>query len=205
MRTSQISMKENKPILAEPIDLTLKSLALIIVPISLRRKIFTCFHANPLGGHFSAFQTFHQIRLRFFWPGMYKYIQRLISSCMGCIMKNTISRPSSELLYTFSLDEPMVTIHCDLYQPEKTIGFDGDHSEMIVCCHMKTFGASESVRDLSSTGFDKAVHTIMLRFGLAKLIVTDSDSKFHGMFQEMCSILNIKHHFSSKGKDSTDF
>ena len=72
-------------------------------------------------------------------------------SCMSycCVYgwyKNAISRPSSELLYSFPLDEPMATFHCDLYQPGKTVGFDGDHSEMIVCCHVTTFAASEYVK-----------------------------------------------------------
>ena len=114
-------------------------------------------------------------------------------------MKNISVRPSNELIYSFPLDSPMATIHCDLYQPGKTVGFDGDTAEMIVCCNMTTFTATESVKDLSSTGFAKAVYTIMLRFGLANLIITDPDSKFHGIFVEMCSILKIKHHFSAKG------
>ena len=104
----------------------------------------------------------------------------MINACPGCIMKNIANRPSRELLYSFPLDAPMRTIHCDLYQPGKTLGYDGDSAEMVVCCHMTTFAATESVKDISSKGFAKAVYTIMLRYGLDNFIVTDPDSKFHG-------------------------
>ena len=47
-----------------------------IVPKSLRNIIFIAFHSNPAGAHFSLYQTFHKIRLRYFWPGMYAYVSQ---------------------------------------------------------------------------------------------------------------------------------
>ena len=45
----------------------------------------------------------------------------------------------------------MATIHCDIFQPGKPVGFDGDIAEMIVCCNMATITATESVNNLTST------------------------------------------------------
>jgi hypothetical protein len=37
-----------------------------VVPKPLQNVVFCAFHANPIGGHFNSFRTFHRIRLRFF-------------------------------------------------------------------------------------------------------------------------------------------
>ena len=47
-----------------------------IVPQSSRNIIFVAFHANPIGGHLNAYRTYHRVRQRYFWPGMYTYIKR---------------------------------------------------------------------------------------------------------------------------------
>ena len=47
-----------------------------LVPFDLRKTLFLAFHSNPLGGHYSVYYTFHRLRLRYFWPGMYSFIKR---------------------------------------------------------------------------------------------------------------------------------
>ena len=123
----------------------------------------------------------------------------MIHSCAVCILKNSDTKLSSELLYSFPLDAPMNTIHCDVWQPGKTEGYDGDTALMIVLCHMTTFAAIEPLKKLDSTTFSKTVYRIMMRYGLSALIVTDHDAKFKGQFKEMCKMLNIPHHLSARG------
>ena len=49
-----------------------KFLCLIIVPASLRCRIFSHFHAGPSGAHMGKYKTLFQIRSRFFWPQLRK-------------------------------------------------------------------------------------------------------------------------------------
>jgi hypothetical protein len=93
----------------------------------------------------------------------------------------------------------MNTIHADLWQPGRQTGYDNDKALMIVACHMTTFVAIEPIKDMTSKSFAKAVYKIMMRYGLAALIVTDPDSKFKKEFKEMCSLLKIPHHLSARG------
>ena len=199
IRTSNITYENNRVNLLEPTVVTNKTIKLIIVPATLRKHIFSSFHTNPIGGHFSLYQTLHRIRLRFHWPNMFKYIKENIRSCAACILKNNAARPTSELLYGFPLDAPMNTIHADVWQPGRQTGFEGNTSLMIVVCHMTTFVAIEPLRECNSTTFSKAVYRIMMRYALASLIVTDPDSKFKGEFIKMCALLTIPHHMSARG------
>lgn len=130
---------------------------------------------------------------------MFKYIKHQIQSCAACLLKNNAAHPSSELLYSFPLDAPMNTMHAELWSPGKQSGYVSHTALMIVLCHMTTFVAIKPVKEQNSKSFAKAVYQIMMRYGLAALIVTDPDSKFNKKNSEKCSLLKIPHHMSSKG------
>ena len=52
-------------VMKEAIVNSVNVLNFIIVPMELRTAIFTVFHVNPLGAHFSVYYTMHIIRLQF--------------------------------------------------------------------------------------------------------------------------------------------
>ncbi len=199
MRNSCIRMEDNRLCLFEPIAASTKQLRLVIVPSDLQQQIFVSFHANPLGGHLSLYYTLHKIRLRFHWPRMYQYVKYAISTCAACILRNHNSRPRSELIYSFPIDAPFLTIHADVWVPGKTTSFDGYVGLMIVMCHMTAFAAMEPLKDLNSTAFSKAIYAIQLRFGLSHMLVIDADSKFKGEFVKSAELLKIKLHKVARG------
>jgi hypothetical protein len=194
MRDSCIRVEDKRLCLFEPIAASTKQLKLVIVPSDLQQQIFVSFHANPLGGHLSLYYTLHKIRLRFHWPHMYKYIKYAISTCAACILRNHNSRPATELLYSFPIDAPFLTIHADVWMPGKTNSFDGYIALMIIMCHMTAFAAIEPLKDLNSTTFSKAIYAIQLRYGLSHLLVVDADSKFKGEFIKSAELLKIQLH-----------
>ena len=51
---------------------------LIIVPMSLRRKLFSHYHASPSNGHMGEYKTLYKIRLRFFWPKLREDIKQWV-------------------------------------------------------------------------------------------------------------------------------
>jgi hypothetical protein len=198
MRASQLKWEDERLVLHEPVAHSNNTVRLTVVPKDLRRHVFSAFHANPLGGHYSLYYTLHRIRLRFHWPNMFKYIKNLIDSCAGCLLKNG-ARAASEILYSFPVIAPFMTVHADVWVPGKTMSFDGFVGLMIIMCHMTGFAAIQPLRELNSTSFAKSVYTILLRYGLANMIVTDEDSKFKGEFKKAFKVLDIQHHLCAKG------
>jgi hypothetical protein len=197
---SQMKWENNRLLLYKPIASTTQTVRLTIVPMDLRRHIFTAFHANPLGGHLSLYYTLHQIRLRYHWPHLYSYVKQNIDDCAACVLRNGGTRSSSEFLYGFPILAPFVTVHADAWVPGKTMSFDGYTGLMIVVCHMTGFAAIEPIKDMNSSSFAKAVYTILLRYGLAQCVITDPDSKFKGNFKEaFASTLKVNHHLSARG------
>jgi hypothetical protein len=126
------------------------------------------------------YYTLHKIRLRFHWPHMYKYIKYAISSCAACVLRSHNSRPASELLYSFPIDAPFLSIHADAWVPGKTNSFDGYQGLMVAMCHMTGFVAIKPLKEMNYTSFAKAAYAIQLGYSLSHLMIIDAESKFKG-------------------------
>ena len=159
-------------------------LQLQIVPESLRDIIFIAFHANPTGAHFGLYQTFHKIRLRYFWPGMWKYISIMIDSCAGCRMANSQRRKCNEIIYSFPTDEPMKVVHADVYSIGSELDFSGNKNFMFLVCGLSTFACWEPLKGQDSKAYTETIMKILLQHGLSHTIIIDKDSKFRGVFEE---------------------
>ena len=172
---------------------------LAIVPSSLRNIIFVAFHSNPIGGHFNTVRTLHRIRLRFYWPHMYQYINKLCRACPGCALANPTHSKSSQLVYNFPIEAPFKVLYVDGYNAGKFTGFEDTETYVIACCGMCTFACMEPVIHANSTSYASAVMKIQLRFGFCHTIVLDKDSKFLNVFREALDLLQINTHVLSGG------
>jgi hypothetical protein len=191
VRTSKLKWDENRLTLFEPIANSTNTVRLTIIPLDLRKHLFTAFHVNPLGRHFSLYYTLHRIRLRYHWPNIYTYIKQNIDDCVACVLQNGGYLALSELLYSFPLSAPFQAVHVDAWVPGKTMSFDGCIGLMIVVCHMTGFTAIEPIKEMNSALFAKSVYTILLQYGLSHTVITDPDSKFKGQFKEAFLTLKI--------------
>jgi hypothetical protein len=79
------------------------------------------------------------------------------------------------------------------------MSFDGNIGLMVVVCHMTGFAAIEPMKEMNSSSFARAVYTILLRYGLPQLVITDPDSKFKGNFKEAFATLKMQHYLSARG------
>jgi hypothetical protein len=199
VRNSKLKWENKRIVLYEPIANSMNNIRLTIVPLELRKHLFTAFHVNPIGGHFSLYYTLHQIRLRFHWPNMYTYLKRNIDDCVACVLQNGGTRASSELLYPFPLSAPFMAVHADAWVTGETESFNGFTGLMIVVDHMTGFAAIEPIKEMNSSSFARSVYVILLQYGISHTVITDPDSKFKGQFKEAFAILKIHHPLSARG------
>ena len=146
-----------------------------------------------------------KIRLRYYWPHMYKYIEKMISMCAGCYLADCSIRHTRELIYSFPVDEPFKVIHADVYTIGSELGFSGHKNFMVVICGLCTFACQEPLREMNSTTFADAIMKIMLANGLAHTIIVDKDSKFMGVFAQTIKLLQINFHVASGGNHDPVF
>jgi len=118
---SLIILENDMLFLREPIIGTSLYMRLQLVPSELKNIIFIAFHTNPIGGHLNAYRTFHRLRLRFYWPGMYSYVKRMCQACPGCTLANPTRGKSSELVYNFPIEAPFLVMYFDAYSAGKVV------------------------------------------------------------------------------------
>jgi hypothetical protein len=70
LRDSHMSLMAGKLVALQPVSNRSQVLALIVIPVSLCRHVFSAYHASPVAGHMKEFKTLHRLRLRFLWPKM---------------------------------------------------------------------------------------------------------------------------------------
>ena len=197
LRNSLISVEDGILIYREPLVGGESYTRLQLVLRMLRNIVFVAFHTNPIGGHLNAARTFHRIRLRFYWPNMYKYIDGMCRACPGCALANRTKSKSAELVYNFPIEAPFLVLHVDIYVAGKFAGFEGCTVFLIACCGMCSFACMEPVNHANAESFASALMKIQLRFGLCHTIVLDKDSKFLGVFKESLDLLKIHYHILS--------
>ncbi len=65
---------------------------------ALRSELFTCFHEDPLAGHFGKKWTLELIQRHYHWPQINDYISRRVITCARCQFANVrCHRPYGEL------------------------------------------------------------------------------------------------------------
>jgi hypothetical protein len=165
LRQSLIILENDMLFLHEPIIGTSSYTRLQLVPSELKNIIFIAFHTNPIGGHLNAYRTFHRLRLRFYWPGMYSYVKRMCQACPGCALANPTHGKSSELVYNFPIEAPFLVMFFDAYSAGKHSGFEGSECYLIGCCGMCSFACMEPITRASATTFASSIMKILLRYG----------------------------------------
>ncbi len=169
-----------------------RTLLLIVVPPAIRRFVFTAYHATPMMGHFGEFKTLHRIRLRFFWPSCRKDVGEWITSCPDCVLSNSKTRKSRELVYSYPASSPFYIIHVDIWQPGETVSAQGFGYFLGAMDDLTGFMIVAELKDLSSaTLATTLMQQVLLKVGMCGMIRPDADSKFLGHFVAVCKILDI--------------
>jgi hypothetical protein len=173
---------------------TVRQLRLRVVPKELRMAIFSACHSSPMAGHSSVKRTLFRIEARFWWPGRWKDVTELVTSCAHCRMGNAARHESTGLLQGMCEAAPLEVVFLDFWSPGKSVTDPSAASTVLtyVCC-MTGFAAvgfaggeitAEKVAAL-------ALESFFGPFGLPKMIVVDADSVFKGFFETLFESLGV--------------
>jgi len=70
----------------------------LVVPITLRRRLFDHVHAGPLAAHLGTERTLKQLQQAYYWPGMRRDISAWYRLCDNCALsKGPLTHPQGKL------------------------------------------------------------------------------------------------------------
>ena len=71
--------------------------ARLVLPRSLRKTAFYWTHGNKKSAHLGMDKTQGRMRMRFYFPGLYHYVERQVLGCHKCLQKRGL-RPRADLM-----------------------------------------------------------------------------------------------------------
>ena len=196
-----IQFLQGKLVLFKSILANTKYVGLIIVPPTLRKSLFSHYHAGPSGGHVGEYKTLYRMRARFIWQGMREDIKAWVKSCPHCVAHNVWRSRKSELYFSWPITAPFWIMHVDLWSPGHISNSQGQKGHLLnAMCDLTQFVISTPTFDITAGRLATIfMEQVVLSFGMCAVVVVDDGSSFKGLFEEMCQLLKITFWALSRG------
>jgi hypothetical protein len=164
----------------------------LVVPTSLRRKIFQHLHQYRVGGHLGVSKTISSLRQRFYWPEYRDDIIRWCSWCERCQLRK-MGHQKRAKLQQCPVGAPMERIALDIVGPLNETR-NGNKYILVICDYFTKWVEAFALPDQKSlTVADCLVTQVICRFGCPHQIHSDKASDFMShLFCDICSLLGIK-------------
>lgn len=170
----------------------------LCVPAAMVPRVLQANHDLPCGGHKGAYRMLHQVRRRFFWPGMAKQVKTYTTSCESCIRVKGKPLKLGKPRQPPPIVARMQRLSIDVVGP-KSVTARGNRFIFTMIDNFSNY--LEAVALPETTAKTLAWHLvdrIITRFGVMKEIYSDRGVQFTSkLFQEVCNLLKIKQIFTA--------
>lgn len=150
---------------------------LLVVPTSLRRRVFEEAHSSTLAGHFAAKKTRNKIGRFFYWPGVARDTQTWCKQCDICQKQNTAKTHRSPLVPLPVIDQPWKRIAVDIVGPlpRSKSGF----KYLLTCMdYASRYPEAIPLKRVDAKTVVDALIQIFSRFGVPDELLSDNGSAF---------------------------
>ncbi|UYV68419.1 hypothetical protein LAZ67_5004277, partial [Cordylochernes scorpioides] len=168
---------------------------LLVIPKTKQLELLEQMHDHPTSGHMGIKRTYSRIKDKYFWPSMFKTVEKYVSSCPECQFRKTPSQqPSGQLQPIPPASRPFERIGIDLLGrfPKSIHG-----NRWIVVCtdyysrHVETAALP---RGTATEIADFFLKRIVLRHGAPKILISDRGSSFLSkLLTQVLKICNTIH------------
>jgi transposase InsO family protein len=161
-------------------------LQLCYIPTSLIPNVLLAYHNSTFNGaHFGIKRTFYKIRDRFYWPNMYKDIERHVGYCINCRKtKPSRRKPDGHLK---SIEPPRGVwerLAMDYVGPVP-VSEAGNKYFLVLTDLLSKFVITKAVADNTSTTAAKfLLYDVFMIYGVPLEIITDNGRHFSSSLYE---------------------
>ena len=163
----------------------------VFVPGHLRDGVLKQYHDD--NGHMAVAKTFLTMKIKYYWPRMYKELDKYIGACSTCKERN-LKQKKSPVQDTGMPPFPMAALQLDLSGPHRKTMSGNIYIATFICLYSGWF-LFFSLPDKSAQSIlECLLEHIVPRHGCPLVITTDNGSEFNNQyFRDTLSKLNVKH------------
>lgn len=160
-----------------------------VLPLECREQILKMNHCDPIAAHLGVAKSYKRLKLRYYWPGMYKDIEAFIKSCPTC----GAHKPSTLKTPGF-MGEPKVCsrpyqcLSIDLVGPFPRSRLQNTFLLVVVCCFTKYCQIFPLRRATGKVIAQRLEDHVFLVHGIPQTIISDNGSQF--VCQEVQALYN---------------
>ena len=165
----------------------------ILVPESLRARIFQWGHESAMAGHFGQSATLARLRRNWFYPGMYTDVNSRVNVCHSCLAKVTSAKLKSGIHVPQTNSYPMQNLNIDLVGPlpatregyRYILSVQDGFSRFIMLFPLKT----KETAEVTQTLMDRVISV----FGCPLMLHSDQGREFtSNMMKDLWKELQVK-------------
>ena len=101
-------------------------------------EILSSLHNHVDGAHFDVHKTFQKLKQRYWWPSMFKDVERWCKSCVGCAMKKSPRNTKRAPLLPLPVEGAFDRVAVDVLGPFKPSNRQNRY--IVLCCDYLTIG-----------------------------------------------------------------
>ena len=178
----------------------------IVLPTSLRRKVFLLLHAATTAGHLGQQKTVSKIRQRFYWYHCRDEIEYWCRICDVCSSRKQPHRKAKAPLKQYNVGYPLERIALDLMGPLPSTSSSKHRYILLVCDYFtKWLVAVPLVTIDAKTVAGKLIDRFISVLGVPSELHSDQGSNFEScVFREVCELLGIHKTRTTPGRPQSD-
>ena len=163
----------------------------LYIPEHLQSHVMEQYHDE--NGHFGVEKVYNTIKQKFYWPDMYKHLQKRIDKCQVCKVRNLKAKESGILL-TQLPPFPMAHVQLDLSGPHPRTLSGNVYIATFICTYSGWLEAFALPSKEAQPIVECLLEYIIPRFGTMLCLTTDNGAEFVNQYLRQTLIkLNIKH------------
>ena len=165
----------------------------VVIPSSLRHDLLVALHDDPTAGHLGPDKTYEKVRLRYYWPGMYKDIEHWCRSCIDCAMKKTPRNKSKAPLLPIPIEGAFDRLAVDILGPFPV----SDNGNRYIAVFSDYYTRWPEAFALPSTEAPRIaqllIDEILSRHGAPRTLLSDRGPNFlSSIVKEVCHLMNTR-------------
>ena len=165
----------------------------LVVPCSLRRKLFDLTHAGPLAAHLGPQRTYQQLLEKYWWPRMKEDIRRWCRQCPACARaKGPPTRHRGKLQKVIT-GAPLDIVAVDILSG-LPVTPEGERYLLVLVDYFTKWATAFALPDAEASTCMRAMYNgFFATMGFPRQIHSDCGKNFEGkLFQELCKLVGVE-------------
>jgi len=164
----------------------------LVIPTTLRYRLFKMAHAGPLAAHLGSHKTTMQLRNHYFWPGLNRDVAEWCRQCPQCARsKGPPLRPHGEL-NKIPVGAPLDLVTMDILSGLPTPSDGSKYILVLVDAFTKWVEAYPLPDQEASTCMDAAYAGFFAWFSLPLQLHSDQGRNFEStLVKELCALAGV--------------